>query len=74
MDVRRTLGRNVRKYRLAAKLSQEEIAARIGAAQYYVSQLETGKRNPTVETVYLLSQALNVPMGKFFAEQKKKTR
>lgn len=67
MDVRKILGRNVRRRRLAAELSQEELAARVGVAQYYVSQLENGKRNPTIETVQLISEALGVPLGKLFS-------
>lgn len=71
MDVRKILGANVRKLRLSAKLSQEELAARIGMAQHYVSQLETGKRNPTVLTLALISQALGVPISKLFTSPRK---
>lgn len=71
MDVRKILGANVRKLRLSANLSQEELAARIGMAQHYVSQLETGKRNPTVLTLAMISQALSVPIARLFKTSSK---
>lgn len=54
------LGRNVDYYRRAAKLTQEELAARIGMGQYYISGLEAGKRNPTLETMCLIADALGI--------------
>ncbi|MBN8959250.1 MAG: helix-turn-helix transcriptional regulator [Rhizobiales bacterium] len=39
MDVRQLVGLNTRRLRIAAGLSQEELAARIGVSQAYVSGL-----------------------------------
>jgi transcriptional regulator with XRE-family HTH domain len=41
-------------------LTQEEVAARSGYSQQYLSGLEQGNRNPTIITLYELSQALGV--------------
>lgn len=60
MDMRRLVGRNVRKFRLAAELTQEQLAERSGFSQQYISDLERGRRNPTVVTLFELSQALHV--------------
>jgi transcriptional regulator with XRE-family HTH domain len=60
MDMRRLVGRNVRRYREAAELTQEQLAERSGFTQQYLSGLETGKRNPTIVSVYLLAKALGV--------------
>ena len=60
MDIRRVVGENVRRYRVAAGLSQEELAARMGVDQGYVSNLEMGRRNPTVVTVWHAAMALSV--------------
>jgi transcriptional regulator with XRE-family HTH domain len=60
MDIRRILGENVRRHRMAAGLSQEELAARIGVDQGYVSKLEIGLRNPTVVTIWHVAKALSV--------------
>lgn len=61
MDVRRVVGENVRRYRLAASLSQEELAVRMGVDRAYISGLETGRRNPTVVTLWHAALALGIP-------------
>ncbi|MBJ7532874.1 helix-turn-helix transcriptional regulator [Rhodomicrobium vannielii ATCC 17100] len=60
MDVRRLVGENVRRYRLAAGLTQEQVAERMGVDRAYVSSLEAGTRNPTVITLWHAAQALGV--------------
>lgn len=58
MDMRRLVGENVRRYRLAARMTQEELAEKSGFGQQYISDLERGRRNPTVVSLFELSQAL----------------
>ena len=60
MDIRQIVGKNVRRYRLAARISQEELAARMQFEQGYVSGLEAGRRNPTIVTLGLAAAALGV--------------
>lgn len=60
MDIRRTFGGNVRKYRLAAGLSQEAVAERMGVDRAYVSGIERGLQNATLLTIWQASQALGV--------------
>ncbi len=60
MDMRRLVGRNTRKIRLAKGLTQEQLAERSGFSQQYISDLERGCRNPTVVSVYEVAQALGV--------------
>lgn len=59
MDMRRLVGANVRKLRVAAGLTQEELAEKSGFGQQYISDLERGRTNPTVVTLFELSQALH---------------
>lgn len=72
-DVRRMVGDNVRKLRLAAELSQAELADRMGVDRAYVSGLEQGQRNPTVISLWHVAKALDVPLRLFFDEPKKRT-
>lgn len=58
MDMRRLVGENVRKLRIAASLTQEQFAERSGFSQQYISDLERGRRNPTVVTLFELASAL----------------
>ena len=60
MDIRKLVGRNLSRIRKAAGLTQENVAERANLSQQYVSGLENGKRNPTVETLLDLAQALGV--------------
>ena len=60
MDMRRTVGENVRSLRLARGWTQEQFAERSGFSQQYISGLESGRRNPTVVSLFELAQALGV--------------
>jgi transcriptional regulator with XRE-family HTH domain len=60
MDVRQIVGLNIRKHRIAAGLSQEELASRMGVEQYYISGWEAGRRNPTLITLWRAANALKV--------------
>jgi transcriptional regulator with XRE-family HTH domain len=60
MDMRKLVGRNVRKIRLRVGLTQEQFAERSGFSQQYISGLEKGRRNPTIVTIYELAKALGV--------------
>ena len=60
MDMRKLVGRNFARLRREKGLTQEEIEARSGYSQQYLSGLERGRRNPTVITLYELAQALEV--------------
>jgi transcriptional regulator with XRE-family HTH domain len=60
MDMRKLVGRNVRKVRLRVGLTQEEFAERSGFSQQYISGLEKGRRNPTIVTIYELAKAFGV--------------
>ena len=60
MDMRELVGRNFARLRRDKGLTQEEVAARSGFSQQYISSLERGRRNPTVITLFELAQALGV--------------
>lgn len=60
MDMRKLVGRNFARLRREKGLTQEQVEARSGFSQQYLSGLEVGKRNPTVVTIYELAQALGV--------------
>lgn len=62
MNVRKIVGLNVRKSRLDAGLSQEELAGRMDVEQFYVSGLEAGRR-----TIWKAAAALGVEAATPFA-------
>jgi transcriptional regulator with XRE-family HTH domain len=55
------LGKNLRRIRERAGLTQEEVAERSGVHATEVSRIERGKRDPRVSTVERLARALGVP-------------
>ena len=73
-DVRKLVGRNVRRLRIAAGLSQAELADRMGVDRGYVSGLELGQRNPTVVTLWHIGKALDVRLRSFFDDEKPRRR
>jgi transcriptional regulator with XRE-family HTH domain len=60
MDMRRLVGRNVRRFREKRGLTQEQFADISGFSQQYISGLEQGRRNPTVIALYEIAVALGV--------------
>ena len=60
MDMRKLVGRNVKRIRQEKGLTQEQLAELSGFSQQYISGLEQGRRNPTVVSLYELATALGV--------------
>lgn len=58
MDMRKLVGRNVRRIRTERGMTQEQFAERSGFSQQYISDLERGRRNPTIVSLYELANAL----------------
>jgi transcriptional regulator with XRE-family HTH domain len=50
-DLQRTIGRNLRAYRLARGLSQERFAEILGVHRTYMGSVERGERNLTLKSV-----------------------
>ena len=68
MDIRRVFGANVRRYRLAARLSQEAVAERMGVDRAHVSAIERGLQNATLLTILQAAQALSVRPAELLEE------
>lgn len=56
----------IRTQRASLGISQEELANRAGLHQTYVSDVERGRRNPSIATVEKLARALEVSMATLF--------
>jgi transcriptional regulator with XRE-family HTH domain len=64
-DLRTRIARTLRREREATGLSVSELARRAGVSKATVSQLEGGSGNPSVETLWALGVALDVPFAVF---------
>ncbi|KRD63346.1 helix-turn-helix transcriptional regulator [Ensifer sp. ENS10] len=60
MDMRKLVGRNFARLRREKGLTQEDVAASAEISQQYVSGLERGERNPTIQSLYKIARALGV--------------
>jgi transcriptional regulator with XRE-family HTH domain len=65
------LGSALRRLRLAAGLSQEQLGLESGVQRNFISLIETGQNQPTITTVFKLAQALNVKPSKIVADAEK---
>lgn len=65
--LRTQFGQRVRELRLAAGMSQEAFADRCGLARSYMSRVERGAGNPSLDAVEVLAVALGVGVTELFA-------
>ena len=60
---------NIRALRQEAGLSQAELADRVGVSQTWISRLELGQGNPTLNTLTRLPEAFDVRITDLLGEQ-----
>jgi transcriptional regulator with XRE-family HTH domain len=60
MKLQEILGINVQRLRREKSLSQEQLAFLAGRTRGYLSSLEAGRRNATLDTLEVLAEALDV--------------
>jgi len=60
--------------RLRKNLSMSAVAERAGLSQQMVSYVERGIRKPTLDTIFRMSLALEVDLGRIIKSVSKKTK
>ncbi|MDD5326934.1 MAG: helix-turn-helix transcriptional regulator [Phycisphaerae bacterium] len=70
VDISKQFGKNVRKYRIMRKLSQEELASRAELHRTQITLIESGKRCPRLDTIYKLASALQIKPEKLLPDYK----
>lgn len=63
-DISKKFGANLKKIRLEKNMSQGDICRALEVDRAYISNLESGKRNPTLATIKRLADALGVSSDK----------
>ncbi|WP_244145213.1 helix-turn-helix domain-containing protein [Paraburkholderia tuberum] len=61
-------GAVLRKHRLLAELTQEQLAFEAGIERSYVSMLERGRNQPTLAMLFAIAKALNCSPSTLIAE------
>jgi transcriptional regulator with XRE-family HTH domain len=64
-------GMALRKHRLAAELTQEQLGLESGVQRNFISLIETGQNQPTIGTIYRLAAALGVKPSKLVSDSEK---
>jgi transcriptional regulator with XRE-family HTH domain len=72
-DIRVVLGRQVRRLRKEAGLSQDVVAEHCGIFRTYLSRIENGTANPSVTVVAALATTLGVGVWDLFVEGERDT-
>jgi transcriptional regulator with XRE-family HTH domain len=70
MDVRERVGLNVQRLRRAKDYSQEELAHRADIHQTYLSGVERGRRNPSIQVLERIAKALGADVEEFFRRRR----
>lgn len=66
-DIRKRFGLAIRQRRHELGISQEELSFRAGLHRTYVSDIERGSRNPSLENIEKLAKALDISVSTLFA-------
>ena len=54
------LGENIRRIRLEKDMTQGDLCRKLEVDRAYMSNIESGKKNPTLSTIERIAKALNV--------------
>jgi transcriptional regulator with XRE-family HTH domain len=61
-------GKTLKSRRLSSNLSQEQLGLKSGLSRPYISELEMGKKDPSLFTIFKLADALKVNPSFFINE------
>lgn len=68
MNIGALVGTNIVRIRNRQNVKQEELAFRAKIDRSYLSQIEAGKRNPSLKLLAKLAESLNVKVAVFLME------
>ncbi len=67
-DLLLTFGKTIRKIRLSKNISQEKFADLCNLHRTYISDIELGKRNVSLENIGKMASALDMNISELFQE------
>ena len=60
MDIRDILSNNIVYFRIKLNMTQEKLSEKLKASTTYISELENGKRNISIDQLWRISQVFNI--------------
>lgn len=65
-DIKKIFGKQIRALREANNISQEKLADLCGLHRTYISDVERGERNISIENIKKIADALNIKISDLF--------
>ena len=65
-NITKVIGQRLRNERVKLGLSQEKLAEMAGCHPTYIGQIERGEKNPTIESLEKISNALEISLSQLF--------
>jgi transcriptional regulator with XRE-family HTH domain len=72
-DLRKIFGQNMRAARIKAGLTQAQLAERTGLTQQYVSLVEAGHQNITIDTMAALARVIGRDVSALLRKERNRT-
>ena len=64
------LSKRIVQLREIRGISTNKLANKAGISQSYLREIELGSKNPTIEILSYICEALNISLSQFFSDQK----
>lgn len=62
------IGNIIRERRLSLKITQKELSKKVGKSQQLICDIEAGRKNPSINTLFKIAKVLNLSLDKFFLQ------
>ena len=66
MDIKVKIGQRIKQFRKGLEISQESLAYQAEVDRTYITDVENGRRNVSVEILERIVKGLNVSFSEFF--------
>lgn len=66
MELKKMIGVRIAETRARKGMTQEQLAGKMGISSKYLSSIERGKENPTLDTLINLAQSLGIELAEIF--------
>jgi len=68
MNLKKMIGARIQKLRKQKGLTQDALSEKVNISSKYLSSIERGKENPTLNTFISIAEELSVDIEEFFTE------
>jgi transcriptional regulator with XRE-family HTH domain len=70
-DIKKVVGKNIRKIRLNRHLTQEELAEKLDLHPSYIGLIERGLRSPSLETISAIAEFFKISEASLLYDEKR---